>query len=170
MIEEGCILHLQLCLSESLFDLLGSVGGSADESASELIERRRCDEECECLIAEEAFEVGSTLDIDIEDHMVPFVGDALYLRAQGAVIAVFIHLFVLNESTLFDAFLELIDGDEVILFAILFLSTRSACGGRDRELKVGTMSEELLTECGLARPEVGWAELGVESLEFRVQS
>jgi hypothetical protein len=93
------------------------------------------------------------------------------LRTQGSVKLVGIYLFILDEITIGNVFSEVVKGNKVILYSVLFRTTRlTGCAGyREMQIEVFVL-HKIINYSGFARS--GWGskdnqfghwELGVRS-------
>ena len=135
----------------SFFDHLGGIGSPAHQPASQLFDRRRHDENGQCLVAETLFEVDAPLDIDIENDHMALVPDPFGFAIQRAVAGAGIDLFPFDELAVFDTASKLLVREKIVLLAVLFGTARSTAGGRNGKFELRKAFEHIADQGRFSR-------------------
>ena len=140
-------------LRHTLLDNLGAIRRAPDEATTELLDRGWLDEDTQGFVPISLLDIQPADAVDVEDHTVTRSDTAIDLRAERAVVASGVDLFMLEEVTTLDASLKLLGREEVILHTMLLLPTGWAACSRDgeAEMQLGVLSEQTIDERTLPR-------------------
>ena len=171
-VKGGC--NIKQFYGDRALSIFRSVSSTTNETAAQLLNRRRLNEQAQRAVAVILLDVATALHVDVEHHVLAARSLRLHLLLQRAVEAVLVNLLVLEKLVAADALAELLGSDEEILYAVLLCATRSTRCARDREGEVQLRAlHQTIDDCALSaatRSGEYYKFTHVLSFEFKVRS
>src|SRR5690606_34564870 len=109
---------------------VGSFGAAVTQAEVQHFNARWLDENGQCILAKNLFQVEAAYHIHIKDYMFALLPDILYFRTKRSVKLVFVHLFPFYKLIVRYFLFKLVCADEVVIFSIHFVRPFEARGGR----------------------------------------
>ena len=122
-VELGCLRQLECGTLDALLDYFGSISSASGESAAQLVDRWRLNENAQRAVAIILLDVSTALYVNVEHYVLATCSLRFHLLLQRSVEAVLINLFVFKELVAGYTLTKFFGRYEEILHTVLLCTT-----------------------------------------------